>query len=117
MPLPYKARCAAAPYFLMIARTAVLVRAAAVAAAVMPLAVVVMGAHGIRVEHERAVQERLHRRIRAAGSAREQLDARLGQRRARTAANAAADQRIRTVRFQKAGQRAVTAAHRADDLA
>ena len=44
----------------------------------MSLAVMVMAAHGIGVEDQRAVQKRLDGRIRAAGSAREQLDARLG---------------------------------------
>lgn len=100
----------------MVACAAVLVLAAAVAAAVMSLAVMVVAAYGVGVEDQCAVQKRLDGRIRAAGSAREQLDARLGQRRARAAADAAADQRIRAVCLQKACKRAVAAADRADDL-
>lgn len=87
----------------MIARAAVLIFPAAMAAAVMTALVVMVCTDGIRVIEQCAVQQRIDRRVRAAGNTGIQLDARFCKRRACTAADAAADERIHAVLLQKAG--------------
>ena len=100
----------------MIARAAVLIFPAAMAAAVMTALVVMVCADGIRVIEQCAVQQRIDRRVRAAGNTGIQLDARFCKRRARTAADAAADKRIHAVLLQKASQCTVAAAVCGRDL-
>ena len=87
-----------------------------VAAAGVALPVVVT-AQGVGVKEQRAVQQGLHRLLRAAGDPGVQLDARLGQGCAGPAANAPADEGVRAVGFQKARQGPVAAARRADHFA
>ena len=84
----------------------------------MALAVVlVVGAGGVRVIGQRAGQQRFGLCVRRAARAGVQRNARLGQRCARTAADAAADQRVHAVRFEKHRQRPVAAAVCVHDLA
>ena len=100
----------------MIAHAAVLIFPAAMAAAVMTALVVMVCTDGIRVIEQCAVQQRINRRVRAAGNTGIQLDARFCKRRARTAADAAADERIHAVLLQKASQCTVAAAICGRDL-
>ena len=84
-------------------------------AAVSALAVM-MVALRLRIIGQHAAQERLHALVRAAVHARIQLNAGRRQRRARAAADAAADQGVHALRLQKSGQRAVAFALHAHNL-
>ena len=87
---------------------------AVVMAALMALAVV-MVAVGVAAVAERARQQGLHRRVRAALHACVELYARLGQGHARAAAQAAADEGVHAVGAQEAGQGPVAKAARGQD--
>lgn len=98
------------PVLLTVAVTAAAV-GSAVAAAVVALALlVVMIAGHIAVHGQSALQQLLHHCVGAAGRACVYRDARLGQRLARAAADAAADQHLHTLGLQKARQRTVALA-------
>ena len=85
--------------------------AAVVAAGVTrAVRVVVMIAARLGVITERTVEQRLHRRVRAAAHASVKPDAGLRERRLRTAANAAANDHIGVMGREKARQCAVAAA-------
>ena len=88
----------------------------AVAALVALAVVLVVGAGGVRVIGQRAGQQRFGLCVRRAARAGVQRNARLGQRCARPAADAAADQRVHAVRFEKHRQRPVAAAVCVHDL-
>ena len=89
------------------------VLAAGVARAVR---VVVMIAARLGIIAERAVEQRLHRRVRAAAHAAVKPDAGLRECRLRTAANAAANDRICVMRREETRQRAVAASGGAHNL-
>ena len=89
---------------------AVLMAAAAMLTAVMMVAVLMVRAGRGGVEGQPAGNQRIDRLIRRALNAAINLNAGLCERDARAAADAAADQRVDTVRLQKARQRAMAAA-------
>ena len=88
----------------------------AVAAALFFAAVAVMGTGRLRAFGKFAAQEGLHRAVGTAGNACIHADARLGERRDRPAADAAADECLYAALAQKSRQRAVAEAVRRDDL-
>ena len=67
---------------------------ASVLAAIILVMFAVVGTYCIRIKAEASRKEGFYRRIRIAGNAAKYADTRLIKRTARTAANAAADQRI-----------------------
>lgn len=77
---------------------------------------VVVAALGVGVKGQLALQQIGHFAVRIAGDAGVELDTRLGQRGAGTAADTAADQSVHTVPLEEARQSAVAAAHGADHL-
>lgn len=89
------------------------VMATFVVGAVMACAVVVAVRAG--EVFEVAVEKLLDGLVRFAADAAVERDARFAQRHLRASADAAADQRVHAVEFQKARQRAVTAAHGVHD--
>ena len=88
----------------------------AVAAALFFAAVAVMGTGRLRAFGKFAAQKGFCRAVGTAGNARIHADARLGERRDRTAADAAADERLYAALAQKSRQCAVAEAVRGDDL-
>ena len=76
----------------------------------------VVAACDVRIILKLILQQGLHRLVCVSGSAGIEPDAGVCQSRPGAAADAAANQRVRPMIFQKASQRAVTAANRADDL-
>ena len=112
---------AAVPLFVAAAAAVFAVAAAiffvAVAAALFTVtAVAVMGTGRLRSFGKFAAQEGLHRAVGTAGNACIHADARLGERRDRPAADAAADERLYAAPAQKSRQGAVAEAVRGDDL-
>ena len=101
---------AAVPFFVAAATVAFVTAAAAV------FAVAVMGTGRLRAFGKFAAQESLHRAVGTAGNACIHADARLGERRDRTAADAAADERLYAALAQKSRQGAVAETVRGDDL-
>ena len=88
----------------------------AVAAALFFVAVAVMGTGRLRAFGKFAAQEGFCRAVGTARNACIHADARLGERRDRTAADAAADERLYAALAQKSRQCAVAEAVRGDDL-
>ena len=101
---------AAVAFTVTAAAVGVIVTAAAV------FAVAVMGTGRLRAFGKFAAQESLHRAVGTARNARIHADARLDERRDRTAADAAADERLYAALAQKSRQCAVAETVRGDDL-
>ena len=129
MPAAFFMTAAAVAFFVTAAAVGVIVAAAAVfavaaaiffvavaAALFTVIAVAVMGTGRLRAFGKFAAQEGLHRAVGTAGNARIHADARLGERRDRTAADAAADERLYAALAQKSRQCAVAETVRGDDL-
>ena len=90
--------------------------APAVGAAAVALVVVVVGAVDVRVEDQLSGQIVGHSGVCGAGKASEQLDAGLHQRHLRPGADAAAEQDVCAMLYEKARQCAVALTIRRDDL-
>lgn len=97
--------------------------ASAFTAAVLPTSVALMmvalpmvAAKDVRLEHQLAPKEVFHRLIRAAGHPAVKLDTCLGQSRFRPCPNTAANQRLNALGLQKACQRAMAASQRVHHL-
>ena len=129
MPAAFFMTAAAVAFFVTAAAVGVIVAAAAVfavaaaiffvavaAALFTVIAVAVMGTGRLRAFGKFAAQEGFCRAVGTAGNARIHADARLGERRDRTAADAAADERLYAALAQKSRQGAVAEAVRGDDL-
>ena len=101
---------AAVPFFVAAATVAFVTAAAAV------FAVAVMGTGRLHAFGKFAAQEGFCRAVGTAGNARIHADARLGERRDRPAADAAADERLYAAPSQKSRQGAVAETVRGDDL-
>lgn len=91
--------------------------AAAVLAAGVPLGVFVVAASGVGVKPELPGRERRGGIVRVPLHTAVNLDIRAGQRGARAAANAAANQGVDAARREKPGERAVAASVGGDNLA
>ena len=76
----------------------------------MTVALAVMAAKDVRLEHQLARQQSFHRLVRTAIDPAVQGDPRLGQSRLGAAANTAADQGVHALSLQEARQRPVTGA-------